>query len=185
MTTALDHLRSSLSNQILHTLESLLRDIEVFELDHPDAIQDFLIPVSYSKYRGPSKFQSPLASLRHSLESLRDQITSFSKEPDTGAAFGIVTASAVVQAQPSAIRYLIGLAPTLLDQPSPMSSAGRIKGWLERIDGAVEAMSSQIWALVAPYLTLKQCVISGTVTTPALSSFVGGDAAQVTLTFER
>ncbi|MFN8061901.1 MAG: hypothetical protein U0Q12_22275 [Vicinamibacterales bacterium] len=185
MSNALDSLRLSLSNQILHTLESLLRDIEVFELDHPDAIQDFLIPVSYSKYRGPSKFQSPLASLRYAVESLRDEIIVFSKEPSSTVAFAIVTGSAVVQAQPAAIRYLIGLAPTLLDEPNPMSSAGRIKGWLERLDGAIEANASQIWALVAPYLALKQCVITGTVSTPALASFVGGDTAQVTLTFER
>jgi hypothetical protein len=185
MSNALDQLRTSLSNQILHTLESLLRDIEVFEIDHPDAVQDFLIPVSYSRYRGPSKFQSPLASLRHSLEALRDELTLFAKEPTAALAFSIITASAVVQAQPAAIRYLIGLAPTLLDEPSPMSSAGRIKAWLEKISGAVEAMASQIWALVAPYLLLKQCVISGTVSTPALASFVGGDTAHVTLTFEK
>jgi hypothetical protein len=184
MPNAKDLLRTSLSNQLLHTIDSLAREVEVFELDHPDVIQDFLIPVSYSKYRGPTKYQSPLQSLRYSLDALREQISSFAKEPSPATAFGIVTASAVVQSQPAAIRHMIGMAPSLLDEPNPMSAAGRIKGWLERVTLAVESVASQVWALIAPYLILKKCEISGTVTTPGLA-FFGGDSANVLFSFER
>ena len=138
MTSSLDQLRTSLGNHITYVLDTILRDIDVFETDHPDAEQ----------------------------------------------AFELITALGVAQSQPPAVQHLVRLAPTLLDQPSPMSPAGRVLAWLERLAPSMDALVSQVWALAAPHLPMRECSLTGSVNTPALASFVGGAPAQLTIVFK-